>query len=832
VAETKARPLSVRDLTDAGSLAEKRKELENARQNDKIDWSLNEEFYKNNQWAFWNKQWPGGGRLETPMTDQGDRAHYKVRLTVADIRGGVQHYIAQLTKNRPIITATPNTGSDRDLKAAQVATALYEYWWGPDALSLDTKLQSALTHATISQGYWHINWDKFASKMMTYMVSPDGQPLVGPQWSDENIDIYRDELQKSGVDPKQMERTVALGELSIKVLPGKNVLLDPGAATFEDAQYAFVIVNMSVDDLIARWPRDKKGNSTRELKPDAVPGEESLNVPGASLADERPKSIRRVYYGYFRKTPAMPKGRHVVWTEGPDMILEDTAWPFPFDDLPLVKFPGLEKPNSPLDIPIVTASRPIAKHMNRSVSQVVEHQNLTLKPQVLAPTGSLAERLTTEPGRTIFFNPINGAIPQWREIPGLPSYVFEQIADMERRLDRLFNRMPTQRDALPARIDSSGSIDLIHEAVADQLSPVIRRMENALVRAGMLMVKLAQKYYIEERTLKIIGSNGAVQVRKFMNSDLEGGFSFRAETGSGLPRTRAGKQARIEFMLTNRLIDERAAMKYLDTADMTGLTAKWQAAEEQAYRTIEKIKKGQPLNPVALQAAMAQAQAAMADDTADIDGDGQPDDPQHKQAALQQAIEQAAISPMPFEDPQVHLEVLTVFMDSIEFEALDPQLQSRFIQRFQAMLQAAQQLAQQPPLERPRVTLQLKGTTSAPVAGEILRESGVKVSDEAVAEPPLETWVTDSIDKPDMDSAGNDPLTQEEQMQSMQQTEQTHALKMAKAAHEVSLASSKADAAATPDHSDARAEELHQQKMRHAEEAHQAKLAQAGNRGG
>jgi hypothetical protein len=62
---------------------------------------------------------------------------------------------------------------------------------------------------------------------------------------------------------------------------------------------------------------------------------------------------------------------------------------------------------------------------------------------------------------------------------------------------------------LPARIDAPGSIDLIHEAVADQLSPVIQRLESALVRAAMLMVKLAQVYYTEERTLKIVGDNGS-----------------------------------------------------------------------------------------------------------------------------------------------------------------------------------------------------------------------------------------------------------------------------------------------------------------------------------
>jgi hypothetical protein len=272
----------------------------------------------------------------------------------------------------------------------------------------------------------------------------------------------------------------------------------------------------------------------------------------------------------------------------------------------------------------------------------------------------------------------------------------------------------------------------------------------------------------------------------------------------------------------------------MDTADLTGLMAKTQAAEEQAYRTIEKIKKGMPLNVVALEQAKAQAQQAMQDPNADLNGDGQPEDPQTKMQLIQQMLEQAAIQPMPHEDPGVHLDVLTQFMDSVEFENLDPATQNRFGQRFGAMSQMNQQLAQagammQTPIEKPRTTLQMKATVSAPVAGEILRDAGINVSDEAVAQPPLETWVTDSIDKPDADDAGNDPLTQAEQLQTMQHNAETHATKMAKAAHEVSLAESKTHGAqqAASGHDDSRAEAEHQQRMRHAEEMHQAKLAAA-----
>jgi hypothetical protein len=827
-------PVSIRDLNDAQKLADKRRELEQLRHRDKIDWTLNRRFYEGDQWSFWNRNWPNGGRLETTPTDEGDKPHYKVRLTLTDLAEGAQHYVSQLTKNRPAITGTPNSGSDSDLKAAQLATDLWEYWWQPDQLALEEKVQTSALDAILSQGFWHISWDKFAGVPLTHMVSPeDGQtPLVGDQWTDENLDILREELRNAGLDPAQFERTIMVGDIKVEPLPGENVLLGPGR-TFEDVMYAVVTVNMDPDEAAVRWPAAKGAG------PDAISGEEAATPQSFKSPDERPKNVRRVYIGYFRPSPVLPRGRIVCWIEGPDKILSDKPWDLPFRELPLVHFPGLEKPNSALDIPRMTAARPLAKTMNKTFSQVVEHQNLTLKPQVLAPVGSLQERLTNEPGRTIYFNPVNGAVPQWRDIPGLPAYVFENLDRLEAKMDRLWNRVATQRDQLPARIDNAGSIDLIHEATSDQITPTIRRLESALVRAGMIMLKLAQQYYTEPRLLKITGPNGSVRTRKFMNADLKGGFSLHAEAGSALPRTRAGKQSRIEFMLANNLIDQRTALKFLDTADMTGLMAKMQAAEEQAYRTIEKLKKGEPLNPVALMQAQSQVQGVLAQLQAgmpvDLDGDGVADDPQAVLAQLQQMLDQAAISPLPHEDPQVHLDVLTTFMDSTEFEALDTELKSQFVNRYSAMLQQMMaiqqaQIAAQHPAEKPKIALQLKATTSAPVAGEILREAGVQVSDQEVAEPPLETWVSDSVDKTDAGEAGNNQLTQLEQVTTIQQSQETHALKLAKAAHEVRLASAKADSATSDSqdgNADARAEELHQQKMRHAEETHQERMRQA-----
>jgi hypothetical protein len=521
---------------------------------------------------------------------------------------------------------------------------------------------------------------------------------------------------------------------------------------------------------------------------------------------------------YHRKTASLPHGRYVAWIEGPDKILMDTAWEFPFDELPLVKFPGLERPNSPLDDPIVTDARPIQKELNRTISQIIMHKNLTIKPQMLAQRGSLAQRLTDEPGAVFEWS--GTTAPEWREMPQLPPYVFEHLRDIQNRLDRLFNQAAVQTGTPPPNVEAGVAIDLLQEAAVDQISPVIQRLEESLVRAGHIMASYAAEYYIEPRLLKIIGSGGSVQVKKFKNSDISGGYSFHAESGSGLPRTRAGKQARIEWMMQQQLIDGKQALKMLDVADTKGLVAKLEADEDMALRENDLLMKGQPINPLALQQAMDQVQQLMADPTADPDGDGVPDTPEAKLQYAHQALQQAAVQPFSFEDYQVHLDTHATYMKSVEFGKLTPEIQQGFVDHWQATLQTLMNLPHLPDPKAVQTTLQLKGTVGPTAAAEILNRTGVlDVTPEQMAEEPLETWVTNSMDKPDTDSAGNDPITQ-----SLQDADVLHKAQLAQQQADMQ-SGQQAQQAALNQTSAQLDQAAKMQKMQHAEQAHQQALA-------
>lgn len=765
-------------VKDASKLAAKRAELTQLLFEDRREWALNRAMYKGNQWSFWN---PVTSQVETLPTTDGLKARHRVRLYDNKILPGVNFWVAQLVKTKPTIGATPETGSDKDVKAAQFAENLYDDLW--ESLTLKSKLQTSLTDAALSQGYWKITFDPLAGKPLKFVINPQtGQPITDERLADLFLSEVTDLAKQQGIDPKlvlaKVEQTVMVGEIRVDAIPGENVITDLNAACFEEARFAFCKHAMSPDEVFARFKK--------EVVPDSAPSEPDIPIMFRKRTEDKPKTTKDVWVGYFRPCPELPKGRYVVWIESPNIILYQSDWPYPFNDLPLVKFPGYERPNSVLDEPVVTHVRPLQKELNRTLSQIVQHKDLTLKPQMLAPAGSLREKLTDEPGAVFQYNPIGGQAPEWREMPGLPPYVFEHLQSIENRINEKFNKIPTERSSLPARVDAGYSIELLQEAVADQISPITNRLEVALARAGKIIALLAQKYYAEPRMLRIKGAGGSVQAKSFMNADLQGGFAFYAEAESGLPKTRAGRQMRIKELVEMQAITPTQALKYIDVADLKGLAGKFQQDEDHALREIDVLIRGAAINPIALQQAQQAVQQGLNPET------GQP--LQNPQMEIPQILQNAALQPLPYEDMNTHLEVLDGYMKSVEFAALPIDAQQRFITHRQLTLTALQNQAPVDPKLAPRLSISANATTSASVLGEVLRRHGINVTDEQVADEPLETAVYDSVDKPDADSAANDPYTQAEQVQTMVLAQDKHAMDQTKALHDMSLAQQTTDA--------------------------------------
>ena len=722
----------------ADSLVKKVDELQRQRETMERQWKLNLAFYKGKQYVFYNRK---SRRIESLPTDEGDKPRYRVRLVANQIAPHTHGLLARLVKSKPQFYATPGQSSYEAMKATEVAEALLEYWW--DQFSLSSKREEAMLWSIIcGNGFWKISWDDRTGNSIKAMVEPEsGQPIVNPLVEH----FFKQRLEEFGLDASEFEQEVFEGDIKVEVMSPFDVYLDDSAQVFEDCKWAICVHAMSPKDIQSRYGV--------RLKPNAVNRYPDETLPGlfGSVDAKTEENVRVVYIGYFLPSPKYPNGRYVVFTKNPSIVLYESDWPYPFMKLPLVKFPGLRIPGQLYDTSVVEQAIPLQKELNRTLSQLIEYKNLTLKPQMLAPVGSLRQRITDEPGAIFEYNPVAGRVPESIPLPGLPGYVFDHLQDLGQRLKDVFGLTEILEGSVPPNVEAGVAIDLLQEAAVDRLAPQILMMEKSLELAGNLMLELAQKYYQEPRMLMLTGMGSKPKIERFESADILAGVGVKVETGSGLPRTRAGRQARVLQMLQMGIISPTKAYKYLDMADFKTLQAQFQADEEQAMREHDKLIDGAVIN----QAANAQAQQQLMMAMMNPDVDPMTNQPlPMSQELLQQSMD-AGLQPLPFENHAAHLETHALYMKSPEFEMLPLDVQERFQKHFM-LTQQALDAKNLPTGEAPKVSLQLRGAVGPTTGSKIIGNSGIKgVTPQELLEPPLDTVVIDNKDKPNAEAPGS-----------------------------------------------------------------------------
>jgi len=727
-------------FASADALVKRVDELQSEREIMERQWKLNLSFYKGKQYVFYNRK---SRRMESLPTDDGDKPRYRVRLVANQIAPNSNGLLARLTKTKPTFFATPAQADYEAIKATEVAESLLDYWW--DTFSLGSKREEAMLWAIIcGNGFWKISWDDKVGSSVKLMLNPDGEPIVNPIIEH----LFKERLGKMGLDAREFEKEVFEGEIKVDVMAPFDVLLDDSAQVFEDCKYAFCVHPMSSDEIYSRY--------NVRLKPNAINRYPDETLPGmfGTTSGKTKQNVRTVFVGYFLSGPEFPEGRYVAFTKSPNIVLYDGPWPYPFKKLPLVKFPGMRIPGQLYDTSVVEQAIPLQKELNRTLSQMIEYKNLTLKPQMLAPVGSLRQRMTDEPGAIFEYNPVAGKVPEAIPIQSLPSYVFQHLQDLGQRLRDTFGLNEISDGAVPPNVEAGIAIDLLQEAATDRLAPQILMMEKGLERAGNMMLELAQRYYNEPRLIMLAGAGSKAKVSRFESADIIAGVQVKVETGSGLPRTRAGKQARVMQMLQMGIISPTKAYKYLDMADFKTLQAQFEADEEQAMRENDRLIVGEPINKPA--AMKAQQELMMQIDNPQVDPNtGRPSAVTPE--ALMQVMD-AGLAPLPFENHASHLETHALYMKSPEFEDLPLEIQERFQKHYQFTMTAMQESANiqgQPA----KVSLQLRGAVGPTTGSKILTQSGLKgVTPQELLEPPLDTVVIDNKDKPNAESAGGEDI--------------------------------------------------------------------------
>jgi hypothetical protein len=179
----------------------------------------------------------------------------------------------------------------------------------------------------------------------------------------------------------------------------------------------------------------------------------------------------------------------------------------------------------------------------------------------------------------------------------------------------------------------------------------------------------------------------------------------------------------------------RKTLRMTDPADVQDIASDVALDEDQALRENQMLFHGVPLNPEALQQAIASVQQGLDPET------GQP---LQQGANVHAILLRASLKPTLVENLQVHLDRHGKVIKSAEFETYPADVRGRYIDHYNQTRDLLLSLPMMPEkIVAPRVTLSARESLGPSTVAEILRRAGVPEADAQTLdeEPPMENMI-------------------------------------------------------------------------------------------
>jgi hypothetical protein len=526
-------------------------------------WFLNTAYYNGNQWVMWD----GNGLYEPKLEP------WRVRLVDNRIQPMVRTEIAKLTKTRPQFVVTPSDADEENVRAAAVGENVLDWLWRE--LDLTRKLRAALLWSRIAgSGFWKVCWDPTIGDRVEVLARMDNGEILKNSYGrpvrldglPENFDL--DGLQQV-MGTEIGKRGISRGDVALEVRTPFEIHVDPlaGEEGLDSAEWIIEDVVHSEEYVERRW------GVKVEADTEAIAGiaESRMPMPGA-----RPEGTAkgvRIRELWQRPGPDHPQGRHVVWAK--NEILHDGVNPYPW--LPYIMFRGVPVPGRFWPSSVTEQLISPQTELNKRKSQIAENATRIGNPNLLRSSTSDVE-YDGEIGTEIVYQDTGSpnAIPSYLIPPELPGYVREDVQRIEQSISEISGQHEVTQGRVPPGVTAASAINLLQEQDDTRLGPDVGDMEVALAEAGTRLLYLVGRYYTDVRIVRLAGEEGAWDIFDFKGQMLRGNTQVEVQAGSGMPKSKAAKQAAMTETL-NLLIqygvqlDQRSLRKFFREYEVGGL---------------------------------------------------------------------------------------------------------------------------------------------------------------------------------------------------------------------------------------------------------------------
>lgn len=441
------------------------------------------------------------------------------RVHVNRILPTVQNRLARLLKNPPRWDVRPKSGDEEDKDAARLAEQVVVQLW--ESLHINRKripLTMWLQQCGIA--YFKISWDETA-----------GERKIYPNLETGTYDI------------------VAQGDIRVDVCSFFEIFPDPYAKSWDENNDLIQAKIRKTSYFKSHYPERGQLVKEEDCWLNSLSYESRINsintttgTAGSPATQLKDSAIELSYYE--RPSNKHPFGRHLITANG--VKLKDDI--LPVDEIPFVKFDDIIVGGKFCAEAIITHLRPLQDQINRGKQMRAAWSNRMLTGKILAARGHniAAEAFNDQSGELIKYDVLpNGTEPKALEMPVIPSYAYEEEKTLKDDMNDTAGINEASRGQLPSSSIPAIGMQLLVEQDDTRIGIETESHEYSYADLGRILLKFVDKYYEDERLLKIAGENMEYTVRKYKGTDIRKNFDVHVIRGSTLPGSKVLKRQEI-----------------------------------------------------------------------------------------------------------------------------------------------------------------------------------------------------------------------------------------------------------------------------------------------
>ncbi len=383
-----------------------------------------------------------------------------------------------------------------------------------------------------------------------------------------------------------------------------EIFPDPFARKFSEARW--VIHSRFYDeetawDLYADYPKSK----VEHLK---ITGTQDVNALEHRLVSaigvnigqsQRPNLEGVLTHEYWQPpTKTNPDGRFVVFT--PSGIVIDQEYPYQHGQLPFAHYGSVERAStlwyaSSLDF----GARDLQDELNRAESQMIENRNMSNGKWFL-PGGLELEELPDAKPRQVL-KALDGSNPNLEpkliQVDTLPAWVGGEPGRIKDMILDVLGQHEVSHGSVPGRVESGQAIQLLQESDDSVVKDAIHSRDEALSRVFWQASALLKQFGDPQTLIRTWDDDGVVDVQTFKTDQINLDFQVRVQSTDALPNSVAGKFDRVLNLVQYKVITEAEARELLDLTKADPSLDLTVAARTRAWRDLQYLKAGTIVEP-------------------------------------------------------------------------------------------------------------------------------------------------------------------------------------------------------------------------------------------